>query len=241
MTIVRRWVFGLGLLCAGQAMAATPADEAKVRQLMQSRFPQGVIEGVTRAPLSGLYEVVLDGEIVYTDEAVNYLFGGNIYDVRKQPPKNLTQERTEKVIASTLENSRELAIKRVRGNGRRVLYTFEDPNCGYCKALQKEMVKLNDVTIYTFLMPILSQDSVDKSTAVWCARDRLRAWDQLMTTGAMPDGARNCDTPHEKVSQIARRFSIRGTPAIYTADGRHVGGMRPAAELDKLMNAVAAK
>ena len=90
-------------------------------------------------------------------------------------------------------------------------------------------------------MPILSQDSVEKSTAVWCSADRLKAWDQVMTTGAMPAGARNCDTPLDKVAQMAKKFAIRGTPAIYLADGRHVGGMRPAAEIDKLMNGVSTK
>jgi thiol:disulfide interchange protein DsbC len=133
-------------------------------------------------------------------------------------------------------------VKRVRGNGKRVLYTFEDPNCGYCRELQKELMKLSDVTIYTFLWPILSPDSVDKSRAVWCAKDRAKAWDDLMSRGVAPQAGAQCDAPFDKNHELAQRFGIRGTPAVFLADGRQVGaGYVPAAELEQALNSVAAK
>ena len=222
-------------LLAGAGLAAgwASADEASVRKSLQARMPTMVIESVTRSPFAGLYEVVLDGEIVYTDEKAEYFFGGNIYDIRTRPPRNLTQERTNQLAAKSFTESREFAIKRVKGNGARTLFTFEDPNCGYCKALQGELTKIDNVTIYTFLMPILSQDSVDKSLAVWCAKDRAGAWEELMLRGIMPESGKSCSSPFNRVATLARRFQITATPAIFLSDGRHIGGMRSAADLEK--------
>ncbi len=214
------------------------ADEAEVRRILQKRLPTMTVESVTRSPLAGLYEVVLDGEIVYTDDKGEYFFGGNIYDIRTLPPRNVTQDRTSRLAADAFTKARELAIKRVRGDGSRTLFTFEDPNCGYCKALTGELAQLENVTVYTFLLPLLSQDSVEKSVAVWCSNDRSRAWDDLMTAGAMPQNGRSCAHPLQQIAAIARRFQIQATPAIYLGDGRHIGGMRRAADIEKALKTV---
>lgn len=224
----------------GLAACAASADEAKVKQLMQSKFPSMKVESVTKAPFAGLYEVVLDGEIVYTDEKVEYLFGGNIYDIRTMPPRNLTQGSTDQQIVKVLNASLGSAIKRVKGNGKRTLYTFEDPNCGYCKALNKELLKVSDVTIYTFLLPILSPDSADKSQAIWCAKDRAKAWDNWMQNAVLPEGGKTCSTPIEKNLQLMHRFGIRGTPAIYLANGQQIGGYIPAAKIEQALNSLPA-
>ncbi len=125
----------------------------------------------------------MEGQVFYTDEKASYLFSGNLLDMRGAQPRNLTQETMGKLAAAALSKSTGSAVKRVKGSGKRVIYTFEDPNCGYCKELQKELVKLNDVTIYTFLWPILSQDSVDKSKAIWCAADRAKGVGRLHAQG----------------------------------------------------------
>jgi len=227
-------------LLAGAGLAAgwANADEASIRQILQARLPTMVIESVAPSPFAGLYEVVLDGEIVYTDERAQYFFGGNIYDIRTLPPRNVTQERVNQLAAKTFTEARELAIKRVRGNGARTLFTFEDPNCGYCKALQGELTKIDNVTIYTFLMPILSPDSVEKSLAVWCAKDRAGAWEELMSRGIVPESGKSCSHPLNRIAALARRFQIQATPAIFLGDGKHIGGMRRAAEIEKAMAAI---
>jgi thiol:disulfide interchange protein DsbC len=225
----------------GFTAGSANADEVQVKQALQARFPAMSVESVTKAPFAGLYEVVLDGEIVYTDEKVEYFFAGSIYDIRTLPPRNLTQENSGRTVVQTLASSRESAIKRVKGDGKRTLYTFEDPNCGYCKQLNRELVKVDNVTIYTFLLPILSQDSVEKSRAVWCAEDRAQAWDDLMLKAALPEGGKNCAAPIEKNIQLMRRFGIRGTPAIYLENGRHIGGYLPAAQIEQALNSVPAK
>ena len=235
----------LATLCAilaGLAAGSAIASEAAIRQSFQARFPNAVVESVARTPSAGIYEVVFNGQIAYTDEKLNFVFFGNLVDLRAGAERNLTRERNAQMAAQSLRKSADNAVKRVRGNGKRVLYTFEDPNCGYCRELQKELMKLSDVTIYTFLWPILSPDSIDKSRAVWCAKDRAKAWDDMMSRGVTPQNSAKCDAPFEKNHELAQRFGIRGTPAVFLGDGRQVGaGYVPAAELEQALNSVAAK
>jgi thiol:disulfide interchange protein DsbC len=222
-------------------IAGTAAASEAVRKGVQARFPDMAIESVQKTPFSGLYEVVVGGRILYTDEKVSYIFIGNLIDARGAAERDLTRERNAQLAIQTLRKASDQAIKRVRGNGKRVIYTFEDPNCGYCKQLQKELAKISDITIYTFLWPILSQDSVDKSRAIWCAKDRAKAWDDVMLRGAAAQSDGNCVVPFEKNHELTQRFGIRGTPAIFLADGRMLGGYLPAAELEKEMSSAAAK
>jgi thiol:disulfide interchange protein DsbC len=229
------------LVILGLVAGNANADEARIKQLLQTKFPTMVVDSVTKSPFGGLYEVVLDGEVVYTNDKVEYFLAGNLYDVRTLPPRNLTQDSAGQMVTKTLNAALDQAIKRVQGNGRRLLYTFEDPNCGYCKQLHRELAKLNDVTIYTFLLPILSQDSVDKSVAVWCASDRAKAWDELMTRSVVPGEGRACATPIERNLQIMRRFGIRGTPAIYLGNGQQIGGYVPAEKIEQALGSVPAK
>ena len=225
-------IFALAL--AGIAGAGAHADESAIRQGFRAKFPQMALESVTRTPFPGIYEVVLDGQVFYTDEKMSYVFSGNLLDMRGPQPRNLTQESNNKLTAAALAKSTGLAVKRVKGSGKRVVYTFEDPNCSYCKELQKELAKVNDVTIYTFLWPILSQDSIDKSKAIWCARDRGKAWDNFMLKGILPAGKRDCDTSAlEKNARLAQRFGIRGTPGVYLANGQQVGGYLAAEKLEE--------
>jgi len=217
------------------------ASEAAIRKGVQARFPEMTVESVQKTPFSGLYEVVVGGRILYTDEKVSYIFIGNLIDARGAAERDLTRERNAQLALQTLKKASDQAIKRVRGNGKRVIYTFEDPNCGYCKQLQKELAKINDITIYTFLWPILSQDSVDKSRAIWCARDRAKSWDDVMLRGVAAQSDGNCVVPFEKNHELTQRFGIRGTPAIFLADGRMLGGFLSAAELEQEMSSASAK
>ena len=223
-----------GLLMVSQALA----DENNVRKAFQAKFPTMKVETVTRMPFPGLYEVVFDGQVVYTDEKLTYLMTGNLYDLRNAQESNLTSARLSQLASGALVKAQPNAIKRVKGSGKRVVYTFEDPNCGYCKELQKELNKMTDVTIYTFLLPILSPDSAEKSKAVWCAKDRAKTWDDLMNKASLPANAvKTCATPIEENQALAKRFGVRGTPAVYLANGQQVGGFLPA---DKLEQALAA-
>jgi thiol:disulfide interchange protein DsbC len=233
-TWLGRWVLACALAAAGGALA----DEDTIRRALAARMPGMAVESVTRMPFLGLYEVVIDGEIVYTDAKAEYFFSGSIYDVRTLPPRNLTEDREQRAAAGILARAApELGIKRVWGEGRRVLYTFEDPNCSFCKALHKELARLGNVTVYTFATPILSQSSVDKSVAALCAADRARAWDTLMAGGALPAPGAGCAHPLRKLEELARRFEVTSTPVIFLGDGRRINGFLAADRLEAVLAA----
>ena len=229
------------LVLTGLAAGPTHASEAAIRQAFQSKISEVAVESVGKTPMPGLYEVVAGGQIFYVDEKVNFVIRGVLFDARTPAMRNVTQARNAELAAQILAKSTDNAIKRVRGNGRRVIYTFEDPNCGYCKQQQKELLKLTDVTIYTFLWPILSPDSIEKSRAVWCSKDRAKAWDDLMSRGVVPQNGAKCDTPLEKNMEMARRFGAQGTPAVFIADGRMLGGYVTADKIEEAFRSPASK
>ncbi len=232
-------------IAASLALLATAARadaiEATIKKTIEANIAEGAkVDSVRKAGVLGLYEVVVGGEIFYTDEkATHVIVGGHIIDTKAR--KDLTQERIDKLSAVKFsELPLELAIKQVKGNGKRVLATFEDPNCTYCKKLAKELQGLTDVTIYTFLHPILSADSLEKSKGIWCAADRAKAWNDYMLNGKAPEAGK-CDISGlEKSMALARRLNIRGTPAIFLADGTRIPGYMPAARLEEAMNQAAA-
>ena len=247
-------VFGILLAIAA---ASSRANEADIKQTFKAKIPNATVESVKPTPFPGIYEVVFvlpnGPKIAYTDDKATFIFvHGDLYDLRSQAPQNLTQGRQAelaqrvaaeraKLAAELLPQSTELAIKRVRGTGKRVLYTFEDPNCGFCRKFQQELAKVTNITIYTFLWPILSPDSVEKSKAVWCAKDRAKAWDDIMTSGTVPQNDRSCPNPLAKNSELAQRFGVTGTPAVYLADGRQIGGYMVADKLEEALLSASAK
>ncbi len=219
------------------AQAADPAGklstETIIKRTLESRLGGVKIEAVAKTPYLGLYEVRLDGEILYTDERINYIFSGNIIDAKNM--QNITEKRLRDLTAIKWENlPLDAAVKTVRGNGKRTLAVFSDPNCPYCKRFEKDLAKVDDVTIYTFLYPILSQDSQEKSKAVWCSADKSKAWDGLMLNGTVPAAGR-CDTPIEKNLELGRKYRITGTPTIIFANGERVPGAIPAERVEKLL------
>jgi len=224
---------GLAAMCLSQFALA---GEAEVKKGVEAWLGAGApkIENVRKIEAGGLYEIQIEGELLYTDDKVSYIILGDIVDAKTR--KNLSQERKQKLSQIKFSDlPLDLAVKQVKGNGKRVLATFEDPNCTYCKKLAKELRGVSDVTIYTFLFPILSPDSVEKSKNIWCAGDRAKAWNDLMLDGKTPATA-NCDHPTDKVLALGRKIGVRGTPAMFFADGSRVPGYMPAASLEKALD-----
>jgi len=184
------------IACALAALSITVglahAGEAEIKKAVAEIFgPNARVEAVRKAEALGLYEVQIGTDVIYADENGEHFVIGNILETKTR--KNFTELRKAKLAQIKFSDlPLELAVKTVRGNGKRTFATFEDPNCGYCKKLAKEMVGMTDITMYTFLYPILSPDSSDKSKAIWCAGDRAKAWNKWMVGSEAPV-AGTCD------------------------------------------------
>lgn len=218
-------------------VATAQADEAEVRKAMESKLGAKV-ESVTKSGYLGLYEVYMEGNIFYTDEKMTaFIAGGQLIDAKTM--KNATEERMRKLTAIKFsELPLDRAIKQVRGNGKRILATFEDPNCGYCKRLAKDLQKLDNATIYTFLLPILSEDSLKKSRQIWCSSDRAKAWNDWMIDGKAPGGKEDCDTAAvDKNRDFAGKLKITGTPTMFFVDGERVPGAMPLDRIEQKLSA----
>ncbi len=228
----------LSLTLAAAFASLAVADEADIKKAMEARLGAKV-ESVSKSGYLGLYEVYADGAIFYTDDKVSAIVvGGQMIDAKSM--KNVTDERMKKLTAIRFSDlPLDRAIKQVRGDGKRVLATFEDPNCGYCKRLAKELLRLDNVTVYVFLYPILSEDSVRKSKQIWCAADRSKAWNDWMIDGKAPAGREDCDTSAvTKNQEFGRKLNISGTPTMFFGDGERVPGAVPLARIEQKLNQV---
>ena len=214
------------------------AQEAAIRKALKDRIPDlPKIVSISKTPINGLYEVLLeDNDIYYADASGNYLVQGSLIDTRTK--RNLTEERTEKISAIAF-NTLPLkdAITIVRGNGQRKLAVFEDPNCGYCKRFERDLQKVDNITVYLFLYPILGADSMDKSRHIWCAKDPSKAWLDHMTRDTAPPVA-TCDSSAlTRNVEFGRKHKISGTPTLLAQDGKRVPGAIPVAQIEQLVAA----
>nr|WP_286197207.1 DsbC family protein [Variovorax boronicumulans] len=228
---------------AAPAAAGTPANaEATIRQVLTQRLPQlPAIEEITASPLPGLYEVRLAGaEIVYADAQGNFLLQGQIFDTQQR--RNLTEDRINKLTALDFKDlPLKDAFKLVRGDGKRKMAVFVDPNCGYCKRFERDMEKIDNVTIYLYLYPILGADSVQKAQHIWCAKDQAKTWsDWMVRNQAIPSA--ECDAaPVARNVALGRKHKITGTPTLLFTDGTRVPGAMPLDEVEKLLAAAASR
>lgn len=231
----------MGFLLTTMLAAHAWADEATLKKAVEAAYPKIKVQSVTKTPFPGLYEVFVDGQIIYTDEKFNYmLVEGRLIDPKNK--RDLTGERIDeltKVDISSLPLDK--AIKVVKGNGSRKLIVFSDPDCPYCKRLeQKELIGINDVTIYTFLYPLdqLHPDAANKSRAIWCAPDRNKAWQDWILNSQLPKGAGSCDTPIDQIAELGRKLNIGSTPTMILGDGRRLVGAYPAKDIEKALASV---
>jgi thiol:disulfide interchange protein DsbC len=216
--------------------ACAQGHEAAIRKNLAERIPQiPKIEEITPTPLAGIYELRLStNEIYYSDAAGNFLIQGSLIDTKSK--RNLTEERESKLSAidfSTLPIKDAITI--VRGNGKRKLAVFEDPNCGYCKRFERDLAKVDNVTVYLFLMPVLGPGSAEKSRNVWCAKDPAATWTNLMTRD-QPPAAAQCNTAAiDRNLEFGRKYKITGTPTLIAQDGTRVPGAINNTQIEKLL------
>jgi thiol:disulfide interchange protein DsbC len=219
------------------AKDATANEAAAVKKVLETKFPGATVTNVARSPYFGLYEAQFDDRLVYTDAKVTYVVVGSIFDANSK--QNLTEARLRQLNRVAWDSlPLDLAFKRVKGNGARKLAIFADADCPYCKRLEADIRKLDDVTIYTFLFPIdqLHPDAGRKSARIWCAPDRAKAWDDFFGTGKLPDNKGDCATPIKETAALGERLRVSATPTLVFADGSMVPGAIPLAQLENEIN-----
>ena len=223
------------LAAASLAAPLAQAQEATIRKNLGERIQQlQKIDEISRTPINGIWEVRVGTEILYTDSEGNYLIQGSIIDARQK--RNLTEERVEKLTAVDFDT---LPVKDaftiVRGNGKRKVAVFADPNCSYCKRFERDLLKVDNVTVHMFLYPILGPDSSEKARNIWCARDKGKAWLDLMVRDQVIPAA-SCDASAiARNLEFGKKYKITGTPTMFFVDGARVPGAIPTAQVEKYL------
>ena len=228
------------LALAASLMFATTAqaNEAVIRKALTQQFPGANIASVQKTPYSGLFEVYLDGQLIYVDAKAQYVFSGDVIDLKNRT--NLTQARLNKLQAIKWDTlPLQNALKTVKGKGERKLVVFSDVDCPFCRKFEAELAKVDNITVYTFLYPIegLHPKAVQTSKQIWCPPDRNKAWDEYITRGTVPNNDGKCANPVEATIALGNRLKVNGTPTLVFANGVRVPGMVPAAQLERLLAA----
>ncbi|TMH53604.1 MAG: DsbC family protein [Betaproteobacteria bacterium] len=216
---------------------APTKEAAAVKKLLEEKFPGAAVTSVSKSPYFGLYEAQFDDRIVYTDAKVTYVLVGAIYDASTK--QNLTEARQRELNRVAWDSlPLDLAFKRVKGKGTRKFAVFSDPDCPFCKRIENDLKRLDDVTIYTFLFPIdqLHPDASRKSALIWCAPDRAKAWDAFFEGGTLPDNKGECATPIKDTALLGTRLRVAATPTLVFADGSVMPGALPLAQLESEIN-----
>jgi thiol:disulfide interchange protein DsbC len=208
-------------------------SEQQIRSDLQKKIGSNTkIKSVSLSPIPGIYEVLVGNDVLYTDANSKYLIQGEIIEIATG--KNITEQKQadlNRIKWSELNPAN--ALKVVRGNGSRQLAIFSDPNCGYCKRLEKSLQQLDNVTIYTYLIPILSPDSAQKSKQIWCSADQQKTYIDWMINGVTPSGKSDCPNPLDKNMAFAKTYGITGTPTIFFIDGSRFPGAVQITDIEK--------
>ncbi len=231
--MLKNLIIVLAVLACGIARA----DEASVRKLVEAKLGTKV-QSVTKTAYGGLYEVYVDKNLHYTDEKVSFLLYGVLVDTKTN--RNMTEQSIRKLTAIKVADLPPLtmAIKRVKGDGKRQLRVFLDPLCPYCKKLEAEFERLNNVTIYVYPFPLEAKfpGSMNLAKSIWCSGDRAKAWEDWMVRALRPTGPTNCSTPIAEVEAAATKLNIDATPTLVFADGGIVRQYANAEALERFLN-----
>ncbi len=227
----------LALLCNVSVTFAQAPSIEKMKSALQGHMDVSQIKGVATTPLPGIYEINTGSEIIYTDTNGRYVFYGNLFDLDKS--SNLTETRLSllnRVNFSDFPFAQSLVSK--RGTGKRQLVIFADPNCGYCKRLEKDLQKVRDLTVYTFLTPILSPDSNKKSRQIWCSTDRNEAWQNWMLQNTPPSSNKECSSPIDSNIALSQKLGVKATPTLFFTDGSRVPGALSSEAIERKLNEI---
>ncbi len=213
------------------------ADEAAIRQAFAERYPKALVKSVTASPIPGLFEVYMNGQLVYADEKGDHLLMGPLVDTKTRT--NLSEQRLQMLSTVKFDSLPfDKAITLVKGKGERKIAVFSDPECPYCKRLEKELAHMDNLTVYLFMLPLteLHPQAADIARAIWCSESPAKAWDAYLLEAKQPDAGKTCATPLEAISSLASELGISGTPAIILSSGRRLDGAVSAAKLEAMLS-----
>jgi len=225
------------LFAVSCGVQANPDD---IKKELAKKFPDLKTERITKTTYGGLFEVFTGSEIFYTDEKATFVVTGNLIETSTRA--NVTEARIGKLTAIKFDDLPFAnAIKIVRGDGSRRIAIFEDPLCGFCKKFEAEINTLNNVTAYTFLYPILAQDSHVKSKAIWCAPDKITAWQDWMLRDKPPvsPAPAACANPLAENVALGQKMRVNGTPVTFFEDGERITGALPLATFEAKLASLA--
>jgi len=236
--------FLTGVLLAVLAVGLARADENAVRRLVETRLGDAKVLEVRKLPYGGLYEVALRNaqgvRVIYTDAEASMFLIGNLIDAKNGD--NLTELRLRKLTAidwGTLPFASAITMK--RGSGRREIAIFSDPNCPYCERFERALAKVDDITVRIFMYPVIRPDSVRLTKAVWCSKDRAKAWNDLMLKRVEPTAAPDCDTPVEQLVELGHKLGATSTPTWFLRNGEMYTGAMPMDKLVPLLDSTVAR
>lgn len=224
-------LFVSSTLMAGGNKASEISGVEKNLKLL---YPKTKFQSIKASPIPGIYEVVMGRNVAYVGEDGRYFIFGHLFDMETQT--DLTEEVAQegiKIDFSTLPLQQ--AIKTVKGDGKRIVAVFSDPDCPYCKKLEQELAKINNVTIYTFLYPLseLHPEAKEKADAIWCAKDKSLAWSSYMLSNKLPSKTPGCEAPTTQIVEFANAHGISGTPFLVSSDSKTMPGAAESARLEK--------
>jgi len=235
MNVLRRAMWFCGLIAASLvafAAVAPPAQDVppqiteQIKASLRKNFPDVQIKQVHLSPLPGIYEVLTDDQLLYTNAAGTVALLGYLMDTQTQ--ENLTNKRwseLNKVDFGSLPL--DLAIKVVRGNGKQTLAVFADPLCPFCHELEQALDEISNSTVYVFLYPLESIHPGADAMAhkIWCTSDRAAAWTGWMSRQAQPETS-SCDTRSlDTIRALAQKMEVSSTPTLIFKDGERLKGL----------------
>jgi thiol:disulfide interchange protein DsbC len=245
-SVLRKAALGasLVLLAATSSWAAelSAAQLAQLKQKLTQNLPDfPPIDSAQTTPMSGLIELRSGNNIIYTDPKGEYIIQGSLLETKTQ--RNLTEERMDEINQIDFASlPLKDAVVWKNGNGKRRLVVFADPNCGYCKRLEKDLQQVKDVTVYTFVIAILGDDSKVKANNIWCLKDRTQAWRDWMLSGAEPAKAFGmCATPIQRNNVLAQKLRVNGTPSMFFEDGTRLPSAAPVNVIEQRLSKATAK